>query len=134
MTINMLSSEWLEALNGFTFVQSVQLCLLFGFFLWRFREDYGKPYYNLVAAIATYHTGASLGWGWRWLWRWLGNHGYTQAADWMAYWPVPLIGAAIMCVGLLCKIRVVTFAGWGNWPWVLSFWISLLFVAVTTWL
>lgn len=127
---NMIGTDWLEALNGLAFIQSVQLCVLFAFFLWRFRHDYGQPYYNLTAAIATYHTGAAFSWGWRWVWRWLVNNEHPQAAWVLSHWEIPLVGGIIMCVGLLCKIRVVTYSGWGHWPWILSLMFSLIFVLV----
>lgn len=123
-------SIYFEALNGFITICSLAIALWVFFILRHRTEEYYKLYFRIGIAIIISYSGLFILIGWRWLYRILKNLDYD--VDWMTtqYWWVPIIGALIVALGMSFKLKIYTYAGFGNWPWIL---MMILALAATLW-
>lgn len=125
----MLTSVFLEALNGLLFLLSATAVAVFGRYVaieWyaagcRFCGWPSKA--RAAFGILIVFIGESIIRGWVWWWRNQLNDGEDVA--WMTGYPVLLVGGAISAIGVLCVIRHFSPERWQNWAWLLSLLFAL---------
>lgn len=126
----MLTSVFLEALNGVLFILSVAAVLVFGRYvalqmvcagLWpRSWESKTKAAFGLLIVF----SGEAIIRGWVWWWRHLLNEG--EDVGWMTGYPVLLIGAAVSATGILCVIRHFSPEAWQNKAWAFTLGLAIV--------
>lgn len=62
-----------------------------------------------------------------WIWRESGAD--LSVLDGLPFYGV-LIGAAIGTIGILCKLRVMSIARFGHWPWMACATVTVAFVVI----
>lgn len=90
---------------------------------WFFRLP---PSMHLVVAIYVFDLGVVMRAGVIWIWRRYfegGTMSLTQLT-------LLLLGAAIIAIGSLCKIRAVSKPSFGNWPWAVSLALVIVYLVV----
>lgn len=94
----------------------------------RFRDWFFRlpPSMHLVVAIYVFDLGVVVRAGVIWIWRRFfsgGDMSLIQLA-------LLLVGAGIIAIGSLCKIRAISKPSFGNWPWVASTGLVVFYLAI----
>ncbi|MCK1670325.1 hypothetical protein [Bradyrhizobium sp. 150] len=90
------------------------------------RETFFKPPPGvaLLMPMMAIKVGLLLSRGSLWIWRQFGNGGHMPA--WQM--DLTLAGTAITSIGLLWLLRVISRARFGEWPWIASASVVLIYV------
>lgn len=124
--VNLWEGILFESLNGFFFVLSVFMATWIGAIIWQIRDRHDDQLWKMSIAICTYHAGMAVFFGWRWTFRRIVNLGHDPTSFVQELWWIPIVAAVIAGIGLLCKVRVTTYTGWGCWPMVICGAMGLL--------
>ena len=120
----MLTSVFMEALNGLLFLLSATAVMVFGRYVlieWQaagHRFCGWPPKARAAFGILIVFIGEAIIRGWVWYWRHQLNNG--DDVSWMTGYPVLLIGGAISAIGILCVIRHFSPEAWQNKAWLLT--------------
>jgi hypothetical protein len=90
---------------------------------WFFRLP---PSMHLVVAIYVFDLGVVVRAGVIWIWRRFFEGGSMSLMQLMLL----LVGAVIIAIGSLCKIRAVSKPSFGNWPWLASLALVVAYLVV----
>lgn len=125
----------LEMLNGIGVILAVCFLVFLTVYLarehkardLRFRDWFFRlpPSMHLVVAIYVFDLGVVVRAGVIWMWRRFFSGGDMSLMQLMLL----LFGAAIIALGSLCKIRAVSKPSFGNWPWLASLALVLVYLA-----
>jgi hypothetical protein len=133
----MSSNILLEVLNGSAITPELLLLLILTRYLMRTSREYGlspldwfhlPPHMDLILAMFICDIGLFARSVITWAWRFFGEGDFNsaQAAGLIA-------GGLLITIGLLCKIRALTYPNDGNTPWLLATAVTIVMtVALTT--
>ncbi|WP_454629497.1 hypothetical protein [Bradyrhizobium cenepequi] len=125
----MLTTRFLEGMNGTLFVLLIFACFMFGLYIAREIRKNGFNRARLQAAISIFvlMSGEAVVRGWIWRWRHISNSGGDAA--WMVHDPVLLVGAIVETLGVICVIRVFAPDHWGRNVWIASSVLAMVIAA-----
>jgi hypothetical protein len=125
----------LETINGTALILAVVLLLFLSFYLaselrrrdlsWHDLFDYPAGM-SFALSIAVTNCGVVITRSNLWSWRRLGTG--EQMSPWQI--DIHLLGTAMTSLGMLWMIRVLSRARFGEWPWITSGGLALIYVAI----
>lgn len=113
----MLTSAFLEFMNGQWFALTLCVTMIFGAYIGVNRRAWREPRMSAAIAIFTFFCGESISRGWVWWWRHSINQGLET--DWMIHYPILIVGSVLGVLGALCCVRVFSTQIWGDKVWVI---------------
>ena len=122
----MLTSRFLEGMNGTLFALVAFACIMFGVYIAREVKRNGFSRTRLQGAISifVFMVGEGVIRGWVWYWRHTENRGGD--VEWMTRNPTLAVGAAIQIIGVICIIRVFAPDHWGRNMWIMTTFLSVV--------